>query len=327
MRQKSAAATFAVKNDAADAPAGEVTALVSVFGNEDLVGDRVVKGAFAKSLAAISAAGKSIPFVWSHQWADPNAYIGKVIEAEETDDGLQVRAALFDTPTAQHIKTLLKEGVVTEFSFAYDIVDQREGDDGINELTELHILEAGPTLKGANPATQLIGVRSALAARKAEPDELVEGSWVTWADGAGYGRVEYIMTEGTFGVDGDPLSLEATAEDPLAMVRLYEEDNGIYTATDTFAGFRFSELTVSEEKDASTTAGKSGTARTRHKVGRSISAKNEQRLRDARQLIGEVLETIGENIGEPAKTEEPAGVKVEEQGMTGEIALALLELE
>lgn len=294
-QQKSVRAKFHVKADAQDAPNGEVTALVSVFGNEDLVGDRVMKGAFAKSLNAIKDAGRSIPFVWSHQWSDPNAYIGKVLHAEETDDGLLVRASLFDTQTAQHIKTLLKEGVVTEFSFAYDVIKQSPGKDGVNELTEVHILEAGPTLKGANPATQLVNVRSALSAQvdakagrvlstknesrirdavvlldevlgslgdtaekaapevKAEPGELQEGDFVTWAEGFGYGRVEYIMLEGQFGVAGDPLSLTATPEDPLAMVRLYDEFKAMYHGTDVFQGYRFSELTLSEERESQET--------------------------------------------------------------------------
>jgi HK97 family phage prohead protease len=226
---------------ATDAPHGEVTALVSVFNNVDLAGDRIVPGAFAKSLARIAQNGKALPFVWSHQWNDPHAYIGKVVEARETAQGLEVRAALFDTPTAQHIKTLLAEGVVTEFSFAFDILDSRKGKDGVIELLELNILEAGPTLKGANPATQLVDVRSALSLdAKAEPGELVEGDFVEWSDG--YGRVEYIMTDGEFGVDGDPLSLQASAENPLALVRLYEDTGAGFEPTEMFQGFPFSEL-------------------------------------------------------------------------------------
>ena len=333
LQHKSAHATFEVKAAGADAPNGEVTALVSVFGNEDLVGDRVMQGAFAKSLAAIKEAGRSIPFVWSHQWSDPNAYIGKVLAAEETAEGLLVRAALFDTPTAQHIKTLLKEGVVTEFSFAYDVIKQRPGKDGVNELTEVHILEAGPTLKGANPATQLVNVRSALG-QKAEPGELDLGDFATW-DG-GYGRVEYVMTEGEFGVEGDPLSLEATAEDPLAMVRIYEENETGYQPTDLFTGFRFSELTAAEappetpaepvvEDDASQeteTASATGA-----KAGRVLSSKNENRIRDAAGLLGEVLGTLGDGTEKShtmRKTDETK--EVPEAAATGVDPLALLAL-
>jgi HK97 family phage prohead protease len=324
MQQKSAAATFQVKAASKNAPNGEVEALVSVFGNVDLVGDRVMPGAFEKSLAAIKNAGRSIPFVWSHQWSDPNAYIGVVRDAKETPEGLLVRAELFDTPTAQHIRTLLASGVVSEFSFAYDVINSAEGKDGVTELTELHVLEVGPTLKGANPATQLVGVRSLDAARaKAEAGELAEGDFVTWGE-EGYGRVEYVMTEGTFGVEGDPLSLEASPEDPLAMVRVYEDETGEYLPTEDFQGFRFSELTVSEEK--AVTVVKSQPGRTLHKVGRALSTKNEEKLRTAKDLLGEVLATI-DTVGEPAKSEEPAEVKDEERGLPGEVAALLIELE
>lgn len=339
MQQKSATATFKVKAATESTPNGEVEALVSVFGNVDLVGDRVMPGAFEKSLASIKEAGRAIPFVWSHQWSDPNAYIGKVTEAVETKDGLLVRAELFDTPTAQHIRTLLGAGVVSEFSFAYDVIGQRDGKDGVNELTQLHVLEVGPTLKGANPATQLVGVRSLEGAQssKAEPGELEVGDFVTWAEG--YGRVEYIMTEGFFGVDGDPLSLEATPEDPLAMVRVYEDSEGTWEATDAFEGFRFSELTTADEPEmapqpeeevedtqTASDSAKSTPARTLHKVGRALSTKNEQRLRDAKNLLEEVLGSI-DTVGEPVKTEEPLEVKVEEQGLPGEVAALLIELE
>lgn len=321
MLSKSAKAIFEVKNDLTNENSGEVSALVSIFNNVDLVGDRVMPGAFEKSLNAIKEAGRAIPFIWSHDWGNPDSYIGKIYDAEETEEGLLVKAELFDTATAQHIRQLLASGVINEFSFAYDVIDQKEAEDGVNELLELNILEAGPTLKGANPDTQLIGVRSLDKATesKAEPGELSEGSFVTWGV-EGYGRVEYIMTEGFFGVDNDPLSLEATAEDPLALVRIYDEEDGMYEPTEMFTGFRFSELTVSDEKNE-----KSILERTRSKVGRSLSTKNEEKIRSASTLLTEVLSSIEK--GEPAKSEEPAAVKVEEQGINAELALQLIELE
>lgn len=261
---------------ATDAPHGEVTALVSVFNNVDLAGDRIIPGAFAKSLSRIAASGRSLPFVWSHQWNDPNAYIGKVLEASETPDGLVVRASMFDTPTAQHIKTLLAEGVIAEFSFAFDILDSRRAKDGVIELLEVNILEAGPTLKGANPATQLVDVRSALDIEtRAEPGELAEGDLVEWADG--YGRVEYIMVDGTFGVEGDPLSLVASADDPLALVRVYAEQDGELVPTETFRGFRFSEL---ESVATAPADGTASLANTDSKSEEPATANDEREVSD-----------------------------------------------
>jgi len=305
-----------------EAPHGEFTALVSVFGNTDLVGDRVMPGAFNNSLAAYKAAGKTLPIVWSHDWGNAESFIGKALSAEETSDGLLIRGAFFDTPRAQTVRTLLAERVVSEFSFAYDIINEQKGADGVNELLELSILEAGPTLKGANPATQLIAAKAAKVRHgKAEPDELSEGSWVVWA--GGYGRVEYIMTEGTFGVEGDPLSLQATPEDPLAMVRLYDEEDEQYLPSEFFQGFRFSELELSTEKMAKSAVWTPRLANA--KAGRTLSTKNENLIKQAKSMLDEVLSSL-ETPAEPAKTEEPTEAKVEERGMEPGIAVVLLDI-
>jgi hypothetical protein len=313
--------TIEVKAAASDiAPNGEFTALVSVFGNTDLVGDRVMPGAFAKSLAAYASAGKNLPIVWSHDWGNAESFIGKTISAEETEDGLLIRGAFFDTPRAQTVRTLLAERVVNEFSFAYDILNEQKGSDGVNELLELSILEAGPTLKGANPATQLIAAKSADINSKAEPGELSEGSYVEWEDG--YGRVEYIMTEGTFGVEGDELSPVASPEDPLALVRIFQETAEGYIPTDLFTAFRFSELQTSEEKQAKSAAGQRVV---NAKAGRTLSTKNENLVKQAKNLLEEVISSL-DTPADPAKSEEPIEVKAEEQGMDPGIAATLIEL-
>lgn len=139
---------------------GIVEMLVSIFGNVDLIGDRVVKGAFQKSLADWNQSGDPIPFIWSHNWDDPNAHIGKVIKAQETDQGLLVRAQLdLDQAFAAQVYRLLKERRVKEASFAYDVVKEKRAKDGANDLMQLNLIEVGPTLKGMNPETALVGVK------------------------------------------------------------------------------------------------------------------------------------------------------------------------
>ena len=283
-------------------------------------------GAFSKSLDKYAASGKNLPIVWSHDWGNAESFIGKTLSAEETSDGLLIRGAFFDTPRAQTVRTLLAEKVVSEFSFAYDILEEQKGSDGNNELLELSILEAGPTLKGANPATQLISAKKISHNLKAQPGELSEGSLVTWGDD-GYGRVEYIMTEGTFGVEGDPLSLQATADDPLAMVRVYleiSEENEEYQATENFRGFRFSELTLDMEKNVD--AQKKNSKIENSKAGRTLSTKNESRLLQAKNLLDEVLSSLDKTDTEPVKSEDSDKNKVERLGMNAEIAVTLLEL-
>jgi HK97 family phage prohead protease len=145
---------------ALDEALGQFEAIVSVFDNVDLVGDRVVKGAFSKSLDDWKTKGRPIPVVFSHLWDNLDAHIGQVLTAEERDEGLYVKAQLDmeDPPAAKTFK-LMQRGTLAEFSFSYDVIREK-AQNGANELLELDLIEVGPTLKGANPETQLLTVKA-----------------------------------------------------------------------------------------------------------------------------------------------------------------------
>lgn len=144
---------------------GIVEAIVAAY-NVDSVGDQIIPGAFAKSLANHAEAGNRIPFVWSHKSDDPDSYIGEVLEAEERPEGLWVRAKLdMDEPKAAKVYRLMKGRRVSQFSFAYTETDARPATKSsmpgaLKELHELDIHECGPTMVGANQATSLLGVKT-----------------------------------------------------------------------------------------------------------------------------------------------------------------------
>jgi uncharacterized protein len=149
--------------------AGVFEALVSVFGNRDSYGDIVMKGAFADTLAEWKASGDPIPVIWSHLSHDPDYHIGKVLDAEERDEGLWVKGQIDldeDTPKARRVYKLLKGRRVKQFSFAYDVIDgawvKADGVDSY-ELRKMKLHEVGPTLLGVNQETQLLGIKSGLA--------------------------------------------------------------------------------------------------------------------------------------------------------------------
>lgn len=149
--------------------AGQFRAVVSVFGNRDSYGDVVVPGAFSKTLEEWKASGANIPVFWSHQMNDPDMCLGWVVEAEETDVGLEVLAQLDlaegGPAKAQTVYRLLKrEGSAMQFSFAYDVRDggvvEKDGQDPYYELRDLKLYEVGPTPIGANQETELLAVKS-----------------------------------------------------------------------------------------------------------------------------------------------------------------------
>src|SRR5690625_1602247 len=132
---------------------GTFEAIVSVFGNVDSYGDVVMPGAFKDTLAEWAERGDPIPVYWSHRMDDPAYLIGAVREARETDEGLWVkgRLRLEDDPAAskaRQVYGLLRDRLVTQFSFAYDEVEARPGKlDGedVWELHKLKVYEVGPT--------------------------------------------------------------------------------------------------------------------------------------------------------------------------------------
>jgi uncharacterized protein len=168
--------SFEILEAKADDEAGTFEALVSVFGNVDSVGDRVMPGAFSKTLEKWQQTGDPIPVILSHQWNDPMAHIGVVHpgDAKEVDRGLWVKGHLdvADNEVARQVHKLMRRRSLREFSFGYRVPQggQKRGKDGANEVTEIDLVEVGPTLKGANPETELHAVKSALEDRTLEQE-------------------------------------------------------------------------------------------------------------------------------------------------------------
>ncbi|MCX4661493.1 HK97 family phage prohead protease [Streptomyces uncialis] len=157
---------------------GEFIALVSVFDNEDSMGDVVRYGAFGQVLAEWKASGDPLPVIWSHNWSDPFAHIGVVIESEEIPDGLKVRSRIEDldtNPTARHVHGLIKGRRIKQFSFAYDIAEGGwvDTDDLVKHPSGFYyeikrfkaLYEVGPCLVGANQETALLAAKAGDIAR------------------------------------------------------------------------------------------------------------------------------------------------------------------
>jgi HK97 family phage major capsid protein/HK97 family phage prohead protease len=83
-----------------------------------------------------------------------------------------------------------------------------------------------------------------VTAERAAPDALEEGDFVSWdsSGGRARGRIEHVMRDGTLGVPGTEFSIDASEEDPAALIRIYREGE----ATETMVGHRFSTLTKIE---------------------------------------------------------------------------------
>jgi HK97 family phage prohead protease len=83
---------------------------------------------------------------------------------------------------------------------------------------------------------------------KAEPKDLKTGDFVKWnaSGGTAKGRIEHIMREGVLGIPDSDFSINASEEDPAALIRIYRDGS----ETDTLVGHKFSTLTKITKEEA-----------------------------------------------------------------------------
>jgi len=171
-----------------DPARGLVECMFSVTGNVDRQNDVIEPGAFSKALAAKT----SVPVVYAHKWDDINQVLGKTISWKELypgDPGLPdslrengcggVKAIVqFDqeTPAGRVAFTHVKNRNITDWSFAFDIADGGEKNEGnerhIKSGGVQEIFEVTVALIGANPATTTMAFKAMVEAEsKSEPED------------------------------------------------------------------------------------------------------------------------------------------------------------
>lgn len=142
---------------------GTIEAVVAVFGNEDLGGDVIHRGAFTKTIQERVPRGM-VPFLDTHALSGRSTH-GTVVAAEETPEGLRVRVKLASDPDTQALKTKMLEGHLSRFSIGFDAVTEEfrnEGGRMTRHLRELKLFEVSVTPLAMNEATRLIAVKSAV---------------------------------------------------------------------------------------------------------------------------------------------------------------------
>jgi HK97 family phage prohead protease len=148
--------------DATTLAEGEMLALASTY-DIDKVGDRVIPGAYAGTIQRIKA-GATLPLIWGHAAnGSPQNWVGKIIDAAETQDGLQVHARFdLDDSVARKAWNLVRDGSIDKLSIGYTIPagGRRRGSDGANELTTITLHEVSLVLTPANDHARVLAVKS-----------------------------------------------------------------------------------------------------------------------------------------------------------------------
>ena len=151
----------------------------STFGNVDLGGDVVVRGAFKKSVETINAKGGGIPLLADHVAATASV-LGTIYEAHEDAHGLVIKARISKAPSAQDTAIKLREGHLSKMSIGYEtMADAWEDRDGrrVRLLKEVKLWETSVVVFPMNPEATISRVKSLVegipaAERKALIDQL-----------------------------------------------------------------------------------------------------------------------------------------------------------
>lgn len=165
---------FAVK---APSDGGRVRkGICAVFGNVDSYGDRIMPGAFTKTITE----GKNrVKHLWNHDFsAPPTAVVTELREvtreelppevldfAPDATGGLLVSREYLPTAAGDEILAGVDSGAITEMSFGYDVISYEmvsEGDLTIRNLKEVRLYDTSDVLWGANEATVAMGAKNSL---------------------------------------------------------------------------------------------------------------------------------------------------------------------
>lgn len=169
-------------------------------------------------------------------------------------------------------------GSEQEWSIGYAVAEGKSetGKDGIRKIKELELYEYSPVIFGAAPHTRTLAVKedgealegkdedifvdSAVGTEqdfnqsdenelKAKPGDVKVGDFVSWnsSGGVARGKIEYIMRKGTLGVPDSAFSIDATPEDPAALIRVYKNTPDGWVETEVLVGHKLSTLTKIED--------------------------------------------------------------------------------
>jgi HK97 family phage prohead protease len=131
---------------------GTFTGLGAAYNNVDLGGDRILPGAFTRTLAA----GKQFPLLWQH---DPSNPIGTA-KVTDTPQGLQVEGTLLlQDPTVLKAYTFMKAGVIKGMSIGFETL-QSSMDGDVRQLKELRLWEISVVTFPMNESATISGVKS-----------------------------------------------------------------------------------------------------------------------------------------------------------------------
>ena len=129
----------------------------------DSYGDIITPGAFTETLKKREETGHPFPLCFNH---DFSAVIGVVDSITEEEKGPYMEGHFLDTQLAQDVRKMVQSGAVYQFSFAYDVLENRkpteeEAKNGVtNVLEKLDLFEVSVVTVPANQNAVITDIKS-----------------------------------------------------------------------------------------------------------------------------------------------------------------------
>jgi len=252
-----------------EAPDGELYVTGTTSSTiRDLHGDEMTLNAI-RTMA--DTAKQNMTIFLNHNYNVPEDLFGSVTDArvvkrfdaetsqEVYDLDIDVLVCKEDeNPEAMRAYKAIKRGVKLGLSIGARVdrvskkKDNKTGEDTY-VIDSVKLMEASVVGIPANQRSYLQNaVKSLKAAEKAgeltleekAATDLAEGDFVSWSSSGGTarGRIEHVMREGTLGVPDSEFKIEATPEDPAALIRIWRDGSDGWAETDKLVGHKCSTL-------------------------------------------------------------------------------------
>lgn len=125
--------------------------------DQDLGGDVIHPGAFKRTLDHWRKSGRALPLIDQHNYGSVRSVVGKLVEAQETDEGLAAKFEVIEGPDGDEILRRLKGGYVDGLSIGYRPIKTEEPSEdeqraGVwRHLKEIELKEVSVVIWGMNP--------------------------------------------------------------------------------------------------------------------------------------------------------------------------------
>lgn len=141
-----------------DTKEGIVTGYFAHFGSIDSDGDRILPGAFNKTIKENGPEGTQlIKHLLDH---DKTKAVGKILVLKEDSVGLYYESKAGRHTNGRDFLMMAEDGILNQHSFGYRVIKQQKKSDA-NDLTELAMMEGSSVqFLGANRNTPVLGVKS-----------------------------------------------------------------------------------------------------------------------------------------------------------------------